>query len=71
MVRTAIGGRISLLVGIVEVYFRDYRHNYGAISGYVGGKTDMLMMRFLEILSSFPFMFFVILLGDPLAKTFS
>ena len=41
LVRTALGGRISLLVGIA-----------GA----------MLMMRFLEILSSFPFMFFVILL---------
>ena len=35
---------------------------YGAISGYAGGKVDMLMMRFLEVLSAFPFMFFVILL---------
>ncbi|WP_233419051.1 ABC transporter permease subunit, partial [Aggregatibacter actinomycetemcomitans] len=34
----------------------------GAISGYFGGKIDMVMMRLLEILSSFPFMFFVILL---------
>ncbi|WP_323116822.1 ABC transporter permease subunit, partial [Klebsiella variicola] len=35
---------------------------YGAMSGYVGGKTDSFMMRVLEILNSFPFMFFVILL---------
>ena len=35
---------------------------YGAVSGFFGGKTDMLMMRFLEILNAFPFMFFVILL---------
>lgn len=32
------------------------------LSGYLGGKNDSLMMRLLEILNSFPFMFFVILL---------
>ena len=35
---------------------------YGSIAGYLGGKTDSVMMRILEILNSFPFMFFVILL---------
>ncbi|MGN7073726.1 ABC transporter permease subunit, partial [Neisseria sp. P0001.S004] len=35
---------------------------YGAIAGFIGGKLDSLMMRFLEILNAFPFMFFVILL---------
>lgn len=35
---------------------------YGSLSGYVGGRIDSLMMRILEILNSFPFMFFVILL---------
>ncbi|MFD1244767.1 oligopeptide ABC transporter permease OppC [Paralysiella testudinis] len=63
LVRTAVGGRISLMVGLagalVAVLFGTI---YGAVSGYVGGKTDMLMMRFLEILNAFPFMFFVILL---------
>lgn len=63
LVRTAVGGRISLLVGLagalVAVLFGTV---YGAVSGYVGGKTDMVMMRFLEILNAFPFMFFVILL---------
>ena len=63
LVRTAIGGRISLLVGIAGAFISvTIGTIYGAISGYVGGKTDMLMMRFLEILSSFPFMLFVILL---------
>ncbi len=63
LVRIAIGGRISLLVGIAGALIAVIIGTiYGAISGYVGGKTDMLMMRFLEILSSFPFMFFVILL---------
>jgi oligopeptide transport system permease protein len=35
---------------------------YGAISGYVGGRTDAIMMRTLEVLSAFPFMFLVIVL---------
>ncbi|MBE2896149.1 oligopeptide ABC transporter permease OppC [Pasteurellaceae bacterium HPA106] len=63
LVRVAIGGRISLMVGIagalIAVLFGTL---YGATSGYVGGKVDAVMMRILEILNSFPFMFFVILL---------
>ncbi len=61
--RVAVGGRISLMVGaagaLVAVVIGVA---YGAVSGFFGGKTDMLMMRFLEILNAFPFMFFVILL---------
>ena len=63
LTRVAIGGRISLMVGaagaLVAVVIGVV---YGAVSGFFGGKTDMLMMRFLEILNAFPFMFFVILL---------
>ncbi|WGE47685.1 oligopeptide ABC transporter permease OppC [Actinobacillus equuli] len=63
MVRVAMGGRISLMVGIAGALVAVIIGTiYGAISGYVGGKVDSVMMRFLEILSSFPFMFFVILL---------
>ncbi len=36
---------------------------YGAMAGYIGGRAlTRVMMRLLEILNSFPFMFFVILL---------
>ena len=63
LTRVAIGGRISLMVGaagaLVAVVIGVI---YGTVSGFFGGKTDMLMMRFLEILNAFPFMFFVILL---------
>ncbi|MDG4952555.1 oligopeptide ABC transporter permease OppC [Actinobacillus equuli] len=63
MVRVAMGGRISLMVGIAGALVAVVIGTiYGAISGYVGGKVDSVMMRFIEILSSFPFMFFVILL---------
>ncbi|MGL5605685.1 MAG: oligopeptide ABC transporter permease OppC [Plesiomonas sp.] len=62
-VRMAVGGRISLMVGLagalVAVLFGTL---YGATSGYLGGRVDSLMMRVLEILNAFPFMFFVILL---------
>ena len=63
LVRVAIGGRISLMVGIAGAFVAVLIGTvYGAISGYAGGKVDMLMMRFLEVLSAVPFMFFVILL---------
>ena len=35
---------------------------YGAISGYLGGKTDAVMMRIVDILYALPFTVFVILL---------
>ncbi|NEN74944.1 oligopeptide ABC transporter permease OppC [Pelistega sp. NLN82] len=63
LVRVAIGGRISLMVGIAGAFIAVIMGTlYGAISGYLGGKVDMVMMRTLEILASFPFMFFIILL---------
>lgn len=63
LVRVAIGGRISLMVGIAGAFIAVVIGTiYGALSGYVGGVVDSIMMRVLEILSSFPFMFFVILL---------
>lgn len=62
-VRVALGGRISLMVGIAGALIAILVGVvYGAISGYIGGKTDIIMMRLLEILSALPFMFLVILL---------
>jgi oligopeptide transport system permease protein len=61
--RTVQGSRISLMVGalgaLVAVVIGTI---YGAISGYVGGRTDSAMMRTLDVLSAFPFMFLVIVL---------
>lgn len=63
LVRVAVGGRISLMVGIAGAFIAVLVGTlYGAVSGYIGGKLDALMMRFVEVLSAFPFMFFVILL---------
>lgn len=63
LVRVAIGGRISLMVGVAAALMAVIVGTvYGAMSGYRGGKTDAVMMRLLEILNAFPFMFCVILL---------
>ncbi len=62
-VRTLHGGRISLLVGLLAtVVSLVIGVSYGAIAGFFGGRADALMMRFVDILYSLPFMFFVILL---------
>jgi oligopeptide transport system permease protein len=63
LVRTFIGGRISMMVGVLGALVAVVIGTvYGATSGFIGGKVDRLMMRFLEILYSIPFMFLVIVL---------
>jgi oligopeptide transport system permease protein len=63
LTRVCVGAQISLLVGgvgasvslIVGVL-------WGAIAGYVGGRLDNFMMRFVDILYSLPTIVFVIVL---------
>jgi oligopeptide transport system permease protein len=61
--RTLEGTRVSLAVGLVAsaVSFL-VGIGYGAVAGYVGGRTDHAMMRIIEILSGLPLIFFVIFL---------
>jgi oligopeptide transport system permease protein len=55
------GARISIVVGIVATMVSLLIGvTYGAISGYVGGWLDDVMMRFVDILYSIPFIFIVI-----------
>ncbi|EKO3644492.1 oligopeptide ABC transporter permease OppC [Vibrio metschnikovii] len=62
-VRTLVGGRISLMVGIMGAFVAVLIGTlYGAASGFIGGRTDRVMMRVLEILYAIPFMFLVIVL---------
>ncbi|HKQ58241.1 MAG TPA: ABC transporter permease [Candidatus Eisenbacteria bacterium] len=61
--RVLHGGRISLMVGLVAtVVSMIVGVSWGAIAGYRGGKTDEIMMRFVDILYSLPYTFLVILL---------
>jgi len=62
-VRTMVGGRISLLVGVVATLVSLLIGvTYGAVAGYFGGRVDNVMMRFVDAIYAMPFMFFVILL---------
>jgi oligopeptide transport system permease protein len=61
--RVIYGSRISLAVGLcATVVSLTIGVLYGAISGYLGGKTDVVMMRIVDILYALPFTVFVILL---------
>ena len=61
--RVLHGGRISLAVGFLATAVSlVIGVAYGMTSGYIGGKTDALMMRIVDILYSLPFTIFVILL---------
>ncbi len=62
-VRTIYGARISLTIGftaaainmVIGVF-------YGGIAGYMGGMTDMVMMRIVDILSGIPSLLYLILI---------
>lgn len=62
-VRILYGARISLGVGIVAAIVNLILGTlYGGIAGYVGGKTDMVMMRFVDIIYSVPSMLYIVLI---------
>jgi oligopeptide transport system permease protein len=61
--RTLEGTRVSLAVGLVaSAVSLLLGIGYGAVAGYIGGRTDHVMMRIIEILSGLPLIFFVIFL---------
>ena len=63
LTRLLYGGRISLLVGLVGATVSLLVGvTYGLISGYLGGRTDNAMMRFVDILYALPRIILVIVL---------
>ena len=63
-IRVIYGTRISLLVGIFSaIIVIIIGIIYGSISGYFGGKVDMIMMRIVDIIYSLPDVLIVILLS--------
>jgi oligopeptide transport system permease protein len=63
LTRVLVAGRVSLAIGILAALVSlIIGVTYGAISGYLGGRNDLLMMRLVDVLYSLPFIFFVILL---------
>ena len=61
--RVWVGGRVSLLIAVVATII-PYMigMTVGGISGYIGGKVDMVIMRIVDILMGIPSMIYNILL---------
>jgi oligopeptide transport system permease protein len=63
LARLLMGLRVSLAIGLVAtVVSLIIGVAWGAVAGFVGGRLDEAMMRFVDVLYSLPFIFFVILL---------
>jgi oligopeptide transport system permease protein len=61
--RILYGSRVSLMVGVLATSVAlTIGVTWGMISGYLGGRVDMLMMRIVDILYALPFTIFIILL---------
>lgn len=79
-IRVVYGTRVSLSIGVfASLIVLIIGMVYGSISGYVGGRTDLIMMRIVDIIYSLPDMLVIILIsvvldqvldltGSPLAK---
>ncbi|MBQ1641554.1 MAG: ABC transporter permease [Oscillospiraceae bacterium] len=63
-IRVIYGARVSLTVGFfASIIVLIIGLIYGSISGYIGGRTDLIMMRIVDIIYSLPDMLMVILLS--------
>ena len=71
LARLIYGVRISLLFGFISSLFSIVLGVcFGAICGYYGGKIDLLTQRFIEIWTSIPILFLIIILSSFIKPTF-
>jgi oligopeptide transport system permease protein len=63
LARVLLGGRISLMVGIISTLVSlIIGIAFGATAGYLGGRIDEVMMRIVDVLYAIPYMMIVIVL---------
>jgi len=63
LARVLLGGRISLMVGIISTLVSlIIGIAFGATAGYLGGRVDEVMMRTVDVLYAIPYMMIVIVL---------
>ncbi|HEX8756798.1 MAG TPA: ABC transporter permease subunit, partial [Steroidobacteraceae bacterium] len=63
-VRALYGLRLSLLIGVLSTAVSvGIGVAWGAVAGYVGGRTDAWMMRTVDVLYALPYLFVVIILA--------
>ncbi len=57
------GARVSLTIGLLTTLVSlSIGVTYGATAGFLGGRVDMAMMRFVDVLYALPLLFFIIIL---------
>ena len=71
LVRSLIGGRISLAVGLLATLASvSLGIAWGATAGFMGGKVDALMMRIVDMMYAIPYLLIAILLVTILGRDF-
>ena len=71
LVRCLVGGRISLMVGILTTLTSiALGVVWGATAGYLGGAVDQVMMRIVDIMYAVPYLLIAILLVTVLGRDF-
>ncbi len=71
LVRTLMGGRISLMVGLMATLSSvSIGIVWGATAGFIGGKVDALMMRVVDMMYAVPYLLIAILMVTLLGRAF-
>lgn len=71
LVRTLVGGRISLMVGLLATVASVLIGVvWGASAGFIGGKVDSLMMRIVDMMYAIPYLLIAILMVTILGREF-
>lgn len=71
LVRCLIGGRISLMVGLLATLAScTIGIVWGATAGFLGGKIDAVMMRVVDMMYAIPYLLIAILLVTILGREF-
>ncbi len=71
LVRCLVGGRISLMVGLLATLASvSLGIVWGATAGFIGGRVDALMMRVVDMMYAVPYLLIAILLVTILGREF-
>jgi oligopeptide transport system permease protein len=71
LVRSLIGGRISLMIGVLATLTSvAIGVIWGATAGFLGGKVDSVMMRIVDMMYAIPYLLIAILMVTLLGREF-
>ncbi|MCX7205029.1 MAG: ABC transporter permease subunit [Proteobacteria bacterium] len=71
LVRSLIGGRISLMIGVLATLTSvTIGVIWGATAGFLGGKVDAVMMRIVDMMYAIPYLLIAILMVTLLGREF-